>query len=198
MTAAAGRPLPGGAQALQVGDQVGEVARAEPGGQPVGHQRCVAGRALLDLRLANDLPVPVGVDERQLLRRLSLDDPREDPPVGGGDDRRPIAFDDLARGVEHRLDQAGRARTCPPRRRDPARCRPLRREPDGSGRSPRPWGRRTACDRGPGHPDARARNGRRPCGRSSGCRGLSGSGLSRQAQHAGPPPRRRWPACRGP
>ena len=51
--------------------------------------------------------LPLGVDERQILGRLALDDAREDPAVGGGDDRRPIAFDDLARGVEHRLDQQG-------------------------------------------------------------------------------------------
>ena len=65
------------------------------------------GDPFLDLRLANDLAVALGVDERQLLGRLCLDDSREDAAVGGGDDRRPVAFDDLARGIEHRLDQQG-------------------------------------------------------------------------------------------
>ena len=69
VTATAGRALSGGAEAIQVGDQVGEVALRQPGGQPIGHQRCVVGHALLDLRLADDMPAPLGVDERQLLCR---------------------------------------------------------------------------------------------------------------------------------
>ena len=105
--AAARRSLSGGAQAVQIGDQVGEVALRQPGGQSIGHQRCMVGHAFFDLRLADDLPAPFRVDERQVVCGLALDDSREDAPVGGGDNRRPIAFDNLPRRVEHRFDQQG-------------------------------------------------------------------------------------------
>ena len=43
-----------------------------PAGQPVGHQRCMAGHPFLDLRLADGVTASVGVDERQARLRTPL------------------------------------------------------------------------------------------------------------------------------
>ena len=103
-TAAAGRRLLGRSERGEIGDQVAEVARPVPLADPVGHEGRLPHLALDDLRPGQlDRPA-VRLQQRHGLARLLLDEAGQDPSVPGRQDGRPIPLDDLARGLQNRLD----------------------------------------------------------------------------------------------
>ncbi len=61
---------------------------------------------LLDhVLLAKGQALAVDVDQRELIGHFLADNAGEHTAVAGGEGCRPITFDDLARGLEHRLDE---------------------------------------------------------------------------------------------
>ena len=90
-------------------DQVGELLGGKCSLQAGGHQRDGTFPPLRALGDGDDVPLAVLVHERDIPFCLLLDDPVEQPAGSERNHAAPIAFDDLERRFQQRLDQMGTA-----------------------------------------------------------------------------------------
>ncbi len=87
--------------AIKSANSAGEI----PAANPDGMSRRIGELTILDLVGPHCVSLPVGVHEHKPRGRFLPGDPAENSAVFGGDRRRPVALDDLTRGLENGLDE---------------------------------------------------------------------------------------------